>query len=299
MQEKQQYNINHVWSSLLHTPECLAKHREFRFRDEIKDIFMRKMGLKVPSTLVEIGCGSGTLAYKLWNWYKDLRIVAFDQDKGFIDYARTHYKGPIYTLDDAKNLTISDKFDYVLSHTIMEYMNEEVFFECNKKLLKPMGEMIVVSNVKSLYFDDILMFPQISDLTKFYLYCQQESNDVIISEVLQRQCTNYADYIDKFKRNGFEIVRQDYLACETIVHNYPKEKVNKIIDMYREIQISKFCTAWHRKEPVSAEFSYRQILEQINDYYNKIDGKVLARWPANVDILRITKAKKVSAHSNV
>lgn len=299
MQEKQQYNINHVWSSLLHTPECLAKHREFRFRDEIKNLFMRKIGIKVPSTLVEIGCGPGTLAYKLWDWYKDLEIVAFDQDKDFIDYARSHYKGPVYLLDDAKNLTISDRFDYVLSHTIMEYMDEEVFFACNKRLLKPMGEMIVVSNVKSLHYDDILMFPQIPNLTEFYLFCQQRSNDVLVSEVLQRQCTNYEDYIDKFKRNGFEIVRQDYLACETIAHNYPKEKMDEIVDMYREIQISKFCTTWHREEPISAKFSYRQILEQIYRYYDKIDNQMLAKWPATVDILRITKAKIVSAHSNV
>ena len=299
MQEKRSYNINHVWSSLLHTPECLAKHREFRFREDIRDSFMSKTGIKVPSTLVEIGCGPGTLAYKLYDWYKDLKIVAFDQDKAFIDYARSHYKGPEYLLDDAKNLTISDKFDYVLSHTIMEYMDEDVFFECNKRLLKPMGEMIVVSTVKSLHFDDIFMFPQIPDLTKFYLYCQQENNDILVSEVLQRQGSNYADYIDKFRRNGFEIIRQTYLACETIIHNFPKEKMDEVIDMYREIQVSKFCTSWNRKEPFPSEFSYNKILEQIYDYYDKFNDSMLAKWPATIDILRITKAKQVSAHNNV
>lgn len=291
-------NKNFIWSSFLHTPECLAKHRQARFNEDVKDRLVKLLNIKVPANLIEIGCGPGTLSYKLHCWHPGLNVMAFDVDKAFIEYANHHYHGPQYILGDAQNFTTHTKYDYVLSHTIMEYMDETHFFNANRRLLKPNGTSIIISNVKSIHFDDYLMFPQIEELNTFLSFCKHNSNKLIY-QVLQKQNIEYSEFVDRFSRNGFEIISQNYISCENIPQNHSVDEIQNIIEMYREIQKSRFVTAWNRCIDIPKTFTFNRILQLIDDYYNKILCSQLKRWPGTVDLLRITRAKIASAHSHV
>lgn len=293
-----QKNKDFIWSSFLHTPECLAKHRQARFNEDIKDRLIKLLKIKTPADLIEIGCGPGTLSYKLHCWHPGLHVTAFDADRAFIKYANHHYQGPQYIWGDAQNFTTQKKYDYVISHTIMEYMDETCFFNANRRLLKPNGTSIIISNAKSIQFDNYLLFPQINELNTFLTFCKHNSNK-LINKVLQKQNVEYSEFVDRFNRNGFNIISQNYLSCENVPQNHSVDEIQDTIEMYREIQKSTFITAWNRCIDIPKEFSYNRILQSIEDYYDKITRSQLTGWPATVDILRITRAKIASAHSYV
>lgn len=292
-------NGNNIWSSLIHTPECLDKHRKSRFNEDVRDRLIELLRIETPSDLIEIGCGPGTLSNRLHQWCPGLQITAFDMDKAFIDYAASHYQGPNYICGDARNFVSEKTFDYVLSHTIMEYMDEKCFFDINRRLLKPDGISIIISTVKSINYDNYLLYPQIDELYGFLKFCETDNTNRAVDQVLQKQNIDYSEFLDRFKRNGFEILSQNFICSEVVPQNYSIERIQDTIEMYREIQLSTFKTAWNRTSNIPESFSYSRILQSIEDYYLNISNGNLLKWPATVDILRITRARLASAHSNV
>lgn len=287
-----------IWSSLVHTPECLDMHRISRFNDDVKEELVNILNIKTPSDLIEIGCGPGTLSYKLYCWFHGLHVTAFDLDREFINYASSHYPGPHFICGDARNFNTNKKYDYVLSHTIMEYMDESCFFEVNRRLVKPNGLLIIISNVKSIQFDNYLLSPPIDELNSFLSFSRQQNNEAV-NQVLHKQNIGYSEFLDRFERNGFDIISQNYIACETIPQNHSIEQTRNIIEMYRAIQKSTFITAWNRCMDIPTTFSYNKIIQLVDNYYNKVALRPLEGWPATVDLLRITRAQLASAHSDV
>ena len=97
------------------------------------------------SSLIEIGCGTGVLCERIKELNPLVNVSGFDIDHDFIDYANRYNSKCRFIQADARTIKEDISYDYVLSHTIMEYMDETTFFDCNRRLISPTGELIIMS----------------------------------------------------------------------------------------------------------------------------------------------------------
>lgn len=282
-------NTNTVWSSYIHTPSLLAKHRELRFRDENADALKKLLAIEDGRSIIEVGCGPGTLCHKLQQWYPTTSVSGFDIDEGFIEYAQNSYSGVHYFAADANLINTQQHYDYTISHTIFEYMSPDCFFRANNELLKDDGVMIIISNVQSINHDEELRTPPIPLLQAYYDTVKDLKS--VHSHVVDRQNYQERDIITSLDRYGFEPIGIHYYANEIIPCNETPEKRAVIMDMYKEIQHSMFVTSIRKYGKIDQE-RYTQILAEIDSYYDEYSKQLDSKWPLHIDLLRIVKAKK-------
>lgn len=129
-------NNNTVWSELIQTPQTLDYYRTLRFHDKNKEQIIQYFGLTDGKTIVDIGCGPGTLTRKLAEWLsKDTEIIGIDRDINFIKYAKTKAKknnllNLSYIEGDALDLPLDDNcIDNVISYTVIEHLPHEQFLK--------------------------------------------------------------------------------------------------------------------------------------------------------------------------
>ncbi|WP_438449033.1 class I SAM-dependent methyltransferase [Gorillibacterium sp. sgz5001074] len=139
------------WSSFVQGPQTLDFTRKLRFRDEHKDLFLRCMGLVDGMTIVDVGCGPGTLTRKLAGWLNSSKMIGVDIDASFIDYARKEalrqgHRNIDYICGDALQLPIvADSVDACTSHTVIEHVPNRPFLLEQKRICKPGGIVSVMS----------------------------------------------------------------------------------------------------------------------------------------------------------
>lgn len=280
---------NDDWSKYIHTAKVLDKHRRLRFREELNESFINALGLSHKGTIIELGCGPGTLCGKLQEWYPHLQISGFDRDMNFINYARRHYRGINFTVEDAAYITDKRFYDYTISHTVFEYMPTDIFFQANIQLLKPNGEMIIISNLHQIGNDSILSKPIIPSLNEFYDSLNtQEFNT---SGIIQPQHYDEEKISELLGEWGFRLMAVHYIADEIIPCNYSEKLLKEIVNVYEEIQYNKLYTTIN-KTGIKDEHCFKELVACIHRYYQNITPELKNSWPIHVDILRVIKARK-------
>lgn len=275
------------WSMYVHTPECLAAHRELRFCEETTPLLKSSLGIVNGKSIIEVGCGPGVLCSKLKKWFSNSDIYGFDRDEKFIRYAQQHYKGVSFFVGDASNVHVNKKFDISISHTVFEYMPSNIFFNVNRKLLKKDGELIIISNLHQIYLADDLLNPPINS---FVDMAQNNSNYRSMSHITCPQNYKEVDIGKLLRENGFELLTMHYITSEVIIGNFEIERQRQILDVYKEIAKSKAITTI-RRNGIIDEAELSKILDEIDNYYTDYLKTIKEKWPVNIDILRIVKAK--------
>lgn len=101
--------------------------------------------LKNPSTLLDFGCGSGDLLFKILNKFPEIKLFGIDYFSKFAnDFKTANLDNKITYIDKASDefikLTINQKFDFILStftlHHFQYPINEMLLIE---NLLNPQG----------------------------------------------------------------------------------------------------------------------------------------------------------------
>ncbi len=95
--------------------------------DRIYGLYKRlcKVGLNTNSTVLEIGCGIGTLTYLLARKIKGGRIEATDLSPQSIEYVKKHITAPnlfLYSGDILQLEPQQSKFDFVLLFDVIEHI---------------------------------------------------------------------------------------------------------------------------------------------------------------------------------
>lgn len=142
---------NNIWSTKVQGVLNLDLSREIRFRDDRKDLFLKLLGLEDGMTILDIGCGPGTITRKLSNWLgEETKIIGIDRDTEFIEYARekaiqmklcniSYYEG------DALNIPLKDNsVDACISHTVIEHIPNKEFLIEQKRVCKSKGRVSVM-----------------------------------------------------------------------------------------------------------------------------------------------------------
>jgi ubiquinone/menaquinone biosynthesis C-methylase UbiE len=96
-----------------------------RWSRQLAPLFVEFAGVSEGDTVLDVGCGTGTLTRILARVTRASKIVGIDPSSSFIEYARTQISDPQVTFEvgDAQNLPYPDaSFDRCLGLLIVDYI---------------------------------------------------------------------------------------------------------------------------------------------------------------------------------
>ncbi|MNB99193.1 Malonyl-[acyl-carrier protein] O-methyltransferase [compost metagenome] len=144
--------MDNYWSTLIQGPKTLDYTRELRFSDDRKDCFIRALGLQPGMSIVDLGCGPGTLTRKISKWLNhDVSLIGIDRDSTFVEYARKEAQEQginniTYMQGDILKIPLpSDSVDACLSHTVIEHVPNQDFLLEQQRICKSGGVISVMS----------------------------------------------------------------------------------------------------------------------------------------------------------
>lgn len=126
---------------------------EYDFAAEIvnnNDFFLSRMS-KAKTSVLDVGCGSGILAYALSDHYD--RVYGIDISEGMLEIARSKRHKPSiqYMQMNAEEMMFDQTFDLIVSRTTLHHIEDkESLFEKMKYLLKDDGKIVLIDNVSKV-----------------------------------------------------------------------------------------------------------------------------------------------------
>ena len=96
-----------------------------RWSRQLAPLFVEFAGARDGETILDLGCGTGSLTRALASATRALKIVGIDPSKGFIDYARTQVTDPRVSFEegDAQALPYPDgSFDRCMALLIVNFI---------------------------------------------------------------------------------------------------------------------------------------------------------------------------------
>jgi ubiquinone/menaquinone biosynthesis C-methylase UbiE len=111
------------------------------------DFFIKNLSSSKGAAL-DIGCGSGILAFELAKYYD--RVVAVDLSEKMLDIARHKRSAPNieYIQMDASSLEFDRQFDLIVSASTFHHLKHfPTTLQSIKKFLNPQGKVVFLDNV--------------------------------------------------------------------------------------------------------------------------------------------------------
>lgn len=84
-------------------------------------------GVKEGDRLLDVGCGTGSLAFTVAGTTKASKIIGIDPSSGYLEYARAHnpYPHVSFEIGDAQKLPYEDDcFDYCISSLMIQFLSD-------------------------------------------------------------------------------------------------------------------------------------------------------------------------------
>lgn len=277
-----------TWSKDIHTAEFLYNHRQWRFKDFNLPVIFKGLSLKAKPKILEVACGPGALCAKIKQIIPSAEILGFDNDKTFIDYAMCHVPTCKFLVADA-NWFIEPPFDIVISHTIMEYMPQDIFFPCITRNLKDNGYAIILSVLPGCHRNKMIWEPHIPIIEKAI---SKEKKCVDISKLCIPQGYNDTNIISTLFDNGLSVLSIDYIPLITSLDDLRESELNTYINIAYLYQLSRIKT-----QSKMTDSEYQSLTPIIREYFCNLKNQVKNIRPTDIELIRIIRAKKVSAHS--
>lgn len=277
-----------TWSNDIHTPEFLYSHRQWRFKDLTQSVIFKGLSLNVKPKIIEVACGPGALCAKIKEILPSAEILGFDNDKTFIDYAKRHVPDCRFIVADAKRF-IENPVDIVVSHTIMEYMPKDIFFPCVTRNLKDNGYAIILSALPGCCRNKRIWEPHIPIVDNMISKAEKEADR---SKLFIPQGYDDTDIISTLCDNGLSVLSIDYIPLITSLYDLSESELNTYINIAYLYQLSRIKT---QSTITNAEFKYLATIVQ--KYFCELKSQVKNIRPTDIELIRIIRAKKVSAHS--
>lgn len=274
-----------TWAKHIHTPEFLYYHRLWRFRDSMRQAFVQAFDLIPNSSVIEIGCGPGALCQRIKEWFPSIEVTGFDNDVAFINFASSHVHDCLFKVDDVSN-AFEPQCDYVFSHTIMEYMSPNIFFNCIKRLLKKNGTTIIMSSVPVSRQNPLMWNPNILEIDNIISQfgCQPKTDNLIT-----RQGYNDISIVKQLHDYGLRVNSIVYIPIITnvcMLSSKEKLQYQNVLEKYQKNRIITSCG-----DKIPKDDSLSAISTIIRQYYDQAFKQINNILPFDIDVIRIIKAK--------
>jgi ubiquinone/menaquinone biosynthesis C-methylase UbiE len=294
---------NIQWSSFVQGPQSLDYSREMRFRDDRKDLFLRSMGLTAGMTVVDVGCGPGTLTRKLAQWLgNDSRIIGVDRDASFIDYARRKaldqgYPNIDYMNGDALHLPLEpESVDACTSHTVIEHVPNRAFLMEQKRICKAGGIVSVMSAFpdKSIAaIADLLVTDREKELwSPIHKIWYEKDRENGVAQYAMKP----GEYPLLFDELGFVEVEVDAIALPAAIENpgLTKEQKLSLVEKDRQQALESVSVGLHHLEedyhPYADELT--ALINERFDCRKQMVRNNHRLWDYNVYLLLVVKGRK-------
>ncbi|MBE9185389.1 class I SAM-dependent methyltransferase [Microcoleus sp. LEGE 07076] len=119
-------------------------------QNQKSDFFIKNLSSS-KGTALDIGCGSGILAFELAKYYD--RVVAVDFSAKMLDIARQKRSSPKieYIQMDASHLAVDRQFDLIVSDSTFHHLKHlPSTLQSLKKILNPHGKVVFLDNVSEV-----------------------------------------------------------------------------------------------------------------------------------------------------
>ncbi|MEG3895282.1 MULTISPECIES: class I SAM-dependent methyltransferase [unclassified Microcoleus] len=131
--------------------DAFATEYDFAATLQSKNDFFTKNLSTSKGTALDIGCGSGILAFELAKYYD--RVVAVDLSEKLLDIARQKRPAPNieYIQMDVSSLELDRQFDLIVSASTFHHLKHlPSTLQSIKKILNPHGKVVFLDNVSEV-----------------------------------------------------------------------------------------------------------------------------------------------------
>ncbi|MEG4346489.1 class I SAM-dependent methyltransferase [Microcoleus sp. A003_D6] len=131
--------------------DAFATEYDFAATLQSKNDFFTKNLSTSKGTALDIGCGSGILAFELAKYYD--RVVAVDLSEKMLDIARQKRPAPNieYIQMDVSSLELDRQFDLIVSASTFHHLKHlPSTLQSIKKILNPHGKVVFLDNVSEV-----------------------------------------------------------------------------------------------------------------------------------------------------
>ncbi|MEG4349374.1 class I SAM-dependent methyltransferase [Microcoleus sp. LAD1_D3] len=131
--------------------DAFATEYDFAATLQSQNDFFTKNLSASKGAVLDIGCGSGILAFELAQYYDN--VVAVDLSAKMLDIARQKRSAPNieYLQMDASQLALDRKFDLIVSAATFHHLpNLPAALAAIKKLLNPHGKIVFLDNISEV-----------------------------------------------------------------------------------------------------------------------------------------------------
>lgn len=298
--------MDNYWSTLIQGPKTLDYTRELRFSDERRDCFIKALGLKPGMSIVDLGCGPGTVTRKISKWLShDVSLIGIDRDSAFIEYARKEAQGQgmkniTYIQGDILEIPLpSDSVDACISHTVIEHVPNRDFLLEQQRICKSGGTVSVMSSRPE---KSIVSTPLSAPDTQMSVREQElwkPIHETWSKKDCSREIGNYA--IDPsvfpllFEELGFVHIEVDAITLPVIMDNssIPIEQKLRSVELDRQQAIEGLEMGLSQ---LDEEYVYAEELRLlICQRYDKRRDLVISRkrvWDFQINMLFIVRGMK-------
>jgi len=119
-----------------------------RYNDRTAEEIIKNIKLKDKLRIFDAGCGTGILIKKILERNNKISVTGVDISKEMLKIAKSKlnsYKDVKLLNGDIENLKLKNKFDLIISNSVLHYLNDlDNIFVKFKSLLNKNGELILV-----------------------------------------------------------------------------------------------------------------------------------------------------------
>lgn len=272
--------VDYLWSQQVQGAKTLDYSRDLRFRDDRSQLYLQLLGLKPGMTVLDVGCGPGTLTRKLAKWLgPETRVIGVDRDRAFIDYARQMAEQSglsaqlAYHVGDALDLPLADNsVDAVTSHTVIEHVPHEPFLLEQQRVCRPGGRVSVQAAwVKNKIATEVelekLMTPREAELWEKISPAQEQ---MCQEHNIGRYWPDLVELPQTFERLGFKNIQVDAIYFPEVIdddrHDFTEKR--KMIESKRQQVLEMAFCAFRLANCGLSEAEQQELVKLINQRFD-------------------------------
>ena len=227
---------------------CLDQSRKWRFRDDRKEMVLNALGLIPGMTVLDAGCGPGSLTRKIATWLGDSScIIGIDRDTAFIEYAKgkaqkASLKNLKFLEGDVLSLPLVDNYlDAAISHTVIEHVPNREFLTEQKRVCRSGGRVsVMIAQPKSSIRSNPDIISQVSEREhELWAPIVELQKSLHTESMVGKYNPELYDLPALFEKVGFSDIQVDALALPVVPDNYRNSLDQKtaIIESYKNEEI--------------------------------------------------------------
>ncbi len=226
--------------------EYAEKHRHFWHSAQVPAELKFILDNNSFKALIDIGCGDGTLLYRLKSlgYLERMDVWAVDSSENRLDSVRKISNGIVAVQDDAQMLekVPDSSFDLIVSTQVIEHVNSD------EDMMRSISRISIKGAI--VYLDTIFKKPY-----GVYFY-KNKYNKRVLDPTHEREYSSEAYLYDVIRKNGFSIIHSGKDRIRLSILNFFLRKFGISSDIDSKV----FSLLTRLKVPIPGYFCWKILM---------------------------------------